>query len=92
MNSQFERRGLKTYLCAWIDLGIGQGMFSHAPFLKTFQYRGVQYEVILLFDCFHSDFAHSGKFLMHFNDWCEKFYLESKNIFVYSDTCCNPHY
>ena len=46
----------------------------------------------LLFDCFHSDFAHSGKFLMHFNDWCEKFYLESKNIFVYSDTCCNPHY
>ena len=29
----------------------------------------------LLCDCFHSDFAHSGKFLMHFNRYmmCEIF-------------------
>ena len=72
-------RGLKTYLCAWIDSGIGQRMFSHAPFLKTFSiiYRGDfnMRRFYLLCDCFHSDFAHSGKFLMHFNRYmmCEIF-------------------
>ena len=71
MNSQFERvenvlAQLSTCVDGFRNRTGGQRMFSHAPFLKTFQYRGVQYEVILLFDCFHSDFAHSGKFLMHF--------------------------
>ena len=49
----------------------------------------------LLCDCFHSDFAHSGKFLMHFNRyimWCEFFlkaffiewFLKLKSVLDYN--------